>query len=74
MSAPKRARQLRDHAERLSREAEELEERAAVAEKVARGQQAKANVHALRTQLAKFTVDAATEQFRITCPCSRTLV
>jgi hypothetical protein len=28
-----RARQLRDHAERLSREAEELEERAAVAEK-----------------------------------------
>jgi hypothetical protein len=30
-----RARQLRDHAERLSREAEELEERAAVAEKAA---------------------------------------
>jgi hypothetical protein len=30
-----RARQLRDHAERLSREAEELEERAAIAEKVA---------------------------------------
>jgi len=28
-----RARQLRDHAERLSREAEELEERAAVAQK-----------------------------------------
>jgi hypothetical protein len=31
-----RARQLRDHAERLSREAEELEERAAIAEKAAR--------------------------------------
>jgi hypothetical protein len=30
-----RARQIRDHAERLSREAEELEERAAVAEKAA---------------------------------------
>ena len=31
-----RARQLRDHAERLAREAEELEQRASVAEKVAR--------------------------------------
>lgn len=30
-----RARQLRDHAERFSREAEELEERAAIAEKAA---------------------------------------
>jgi hypothetical protein len=30
-----RARQLRDHAERLSREAEELEQRAIVAEKAA---------------------------------------
>lgn len=31
-----RARQLRDHAERLAREAEELEQRASIAEKVAR--------------------------------------